>query len=106
MHTAPTPDDIVERVQVLFGAVCAGQRSEAPLASSPYASSAPVESFDILIPQAGEEPTDPEKAATVWLNTPNPTFGGRCPKQFIHGTDKQRAFFAGILSSLEDGAFF
>ena len=51
------------------------------------------------------EPRDPAEAAAVWLNTPSPTFGGLCPKKFLEGTDDERAFFDGILSSLEDGAF-
>lgn len=46
-----------------------------------------------------------EHAASAWLHTPNPTFGGLSPECFLCGNDEQRAFFEGVLASLEDGAF-
>ena len=40
-----------------------------------------------------------------WLDTPNPSFGGKCPRSFLDGTDEQRTFLSGIVDSIEDGAF-
>lgn len=75
------------------------------IAGSPYAAPDVPESFDIEIPGVRVQPAEPQDAATIWLNTPNPTFGGLCPKLFVNGTDQQRAFLDTVLSSLEDGAF-
>ena len=40
-----------------------------------------------------------------WLDTPNPSFGGKCPRSFLDGTDEQGTFLSGIVDSIEDGAF-
>ncbi len=52
-----------------------------------------------------EKPGPAAAAVRAWLDTPNPTFGGCCPRAFLNGTDDQKAFLDGVLSSLEDGAF-
>ena len=44
-------------------------------------------------------------AADEWLDMPSPTFGGQSPRHFLNGTESQRAFLAGIVDSIEDGAF-
>lgn len=105
MSAPPDAERLLQRIHVLFGVVPAEHAVPAPSADSPYSVSARVESFDVGIPDKRLKPDDPAKAAAAWLNTPNPTFGGLCPKIFIDGTDDQRAFLDGVLSSLEEGAF-
>ena len=72
---------------------------------SPYVSSKHIESFDVELRGRDAESVDPAKIAAAWLTTPNPSFGGLCPQNFMDGTDDQRAFLAAFLSSIEDGAF-
>ncbi len=106
------PPDIEQRIRILFGPAPAF--AARPPDGSPYSAAAEVETVDIseaasLLAQFGNgrvarEP-DPVAAADAWLDTPNPTFGGLCPRAFLRGTPKQRAFLDGVLSSLEDGAF-
>lgn len=105
MNAPPDAECLFQRIRVLFGVVPADHAVPAPSTDSPYSVSAHIESFDVGIPDTGLRPDDPAKAAAAWLNTPNPTFGGLCPKTFIDSTDDQRAFLDGVLSSLEEGAF-
>ena len=94
----------LRRIAVLFGDAPASPVPDPP-DGSPYSVAAQVQLFDIEIPDRELAPRDPAEAAAAWLNTPNPTFGGLCPQNFLNGTDDQRAFLDGVLSSLEDGAF-
>ena len=98
-------DELVRRIQALFGDPPANDNIVPLIAGSPYAEPGDSKPFDIDIRGHGSRPADPEDAATTWLNTPNPTFGGLCPKLFVDDTDQQRAFLDTVLSSLEDGAF-
>ena len=104
MRAHPDIEYLLQRIDVLFGVVSTDQ-VPAPPVDSPYSICAPVQLFDIEIPDRKLAPRDPAEAAAAWLNTPNPTFGGLCPQNFLDGTDDQRAFLDGVLSSLEDGAF-
>ena len=105
------------RIVTLFGAPV--DTSAAPAPDSPYSAAAEVEPVDIseevvasLRAQFGNGRVagelNPEAAAEAWLGTPNPAFGGLCPRDFLEeegATDDQQAFLNGVLSSLEDGAF-
>ena len=105
MTAIPHADELVRRIQALFGDPPATDNIVRLVAGSPYAEPGDSEPFDIDIPGLGSRPADPEDGATTWLNTPNPTFGGLCPKLFVDGTDQQRASLDTVLSSLADGAF-
>ena len=105
MTAIPHADELVRRIQALFGDRPAHDDMVPPIAGSPYVEPGDSKPFDIDIRGLGSRPADPEDAARIWLDTPNPTFGGRCPKLFVDGTDEQRAFLDTVLSSLEDGAF-
>ena len=113
----PPPD--IERIRALFG-----DAPDAPVGpvrddNSPYSAAAEVELVDIseevvasLRAQFGNGRVagelSPEAAANAWLNTPNPTFGGFCPNEFLEekgATENRQAFLNSVLSSLEDGAF-
>lgn len=104
MSGPPNGDQLRERIHVLFGVA---PPPEVPYDyDSPYAApDANIEEFDIQFPTADGAPVEPEKAEAIWLATPSPVFGGRCPRNLIDGTDEERAFLASILSSIEDGAF-
>ena len=104
MTTAPETQQLFERIRALFGIV--PRETATPTSDSPYASGDDIESFQIEhMPLAGGKPADATEAATAWLNTPNPTFGGFCPKIYLDGSPDQRAFLDAVLTSLEDGAF-
>ena len=104
MNRTPDAEQLFQRVRVLFGVVPA-DRVQDQLGDSPYSSSGAVRSFDIELPGIALEPSDPAQSAAAWLNTPSPVFGGLCPKNFLDGSDDQRAFLDSVLRSLEDGAF-
>lgn len=104
MAAIPHADELVGRIQALFGRPPAHDDIVPLVAGSPYAEPGDSKPFDVDIPGFGTQ-TDPKDAATTWLDTPNPTFGGLCPRLFVNGTDQQRAFLDAVLSSLEDGAF-
>ncbi len=77
-----------------------------------YAASEKVEQLSVEGPTEASTNDHPrplidgsEQAASAWLHAPNPTFGGLSPECFLCGDDEQRAFFEGVLASLEDGAF-
>ena len=110
------------RIVTLFGAPVDTSAAAAPAPDSPYSAAAEVaevEPVDIseevvafLRAQFGNDRVagelNPEAAAEAWLGTPNPAFGGLCPRDFLEeegATDDQQAFLNGVLSSLEDGAF-
>ncbi len=103
MDSAPNAEQLTQRVRILFGVVSAGHSPEGH--DSPYARSEHIENFDVAVAGVDAGPVDPAKIAAAWLATPNPSFGGLCPQNFIDGTDDQRAFLAAFLSSIEDGAF-
>ena len=104
MNDPPSADQLVERIRVLFGVVPTPLVAHDP-PDSPYAIAEDIEVFDIPIPAANVQPVDAAEAAATWLTTPNPSFGGLCPQNLIDGTVAQRAFLAGFLASIEDGAF-
>ena len=120
-HSCATVVGMPERSRIvtLFGASVDTSAAAPPVPDSPYSAAAEVEPVDIsdevvasLQAQFGNGRVagelSPEAAADAWLGTPNPTFGGLCPKEFLKendATDKQQAFLNGVLSSLEDGAF-
>ena len=96
------PNLLYKRVQILFG-VEPPRAGLAPQdAASPYSSADHIETFVVRVPRANADPRD---MTTIWLSTPNATFGGRCPQELLDGDQDQRAFLESILSSLEDGAF-
>lgn len=103
MDRTPNAAELDERLRVLFGVV-PGDR-DASVKGSPYAAAQAVEPFDIPIPVGHAEPADAKQALDAWLATPNPAFGGLCPRHLIDGTDDERAFLAAFLASVEDGAF-
>ena len=104
MNHAAETQHLVERIRVLFGGVPCEPAPAPP--KSPYASTGGVDTFQVEdMPRSNAQPADPNEAANAWLNTPNPTFGGLCPKIYLHGKPDQRAFLDAVLSSLEDGAF-
>lgn len=103
MDRCPNATELNKRLRVLFG-VLPPDPDPAPT-GSPYAAGEDIEPFDIPIPAGGAEPADAEAALDSWLATPNPSFGGLCPGNFVDGTDDQKAFLAAFLSSIEDGAF-
>ena len=105
MAAIPHADELVGRIQALFGGPSAHDDVVPLVAGSPYAEPGDSKPFDVDIPGFGTQPAAPKDAAMAWLDTPNPTFGGLCPRLFVNGTDQQRAFLAAVLSSLEDGAF-
>ena len=107
------------RIVTLFGASVDTPAAAPPAPDSPYSAAAEVEPVEIseevvasLRTQFGNGRVagelSPEAAVDAWLGTPNPTFGGLCPRYFLEeegATDDQQAFLNGVLSSLEDGAF-
>ena len=96
------PGRLHERVRVLFG-VEPLQEASAPREADPaYSFAENIEAFKVSVPRAY---VDPQDMTDAWLSTPNATFGGRCPQEFLDGDQDQRAFLESILSSLEDGAF-
>ena len=103
MDDTPNAEQLIERIRVLFGVDTAHHPTVGN--KSPYVSSEHIDDFDVAISAVDAEPVDAEKIAAAWLTTPNPSFGGLCPQNLIHGTDDQRAFLASFLSSIEDGAF-
>lgn len=103
MDGTPNAEQLIERIRVLFGVVPSHHSPDEH--DSPYASSEHVDSFDVGIAAVEAESVDPAEIAAAWLTTPNPSFGGLCPQNFIDGTDDQRAFLGSFLSSIEDGAF-
>ena len=103
MNDTPNSEQLIERIRVFFGVVPTHHASDE--LDSPYISSENIDDFDVAIAAVGTEPADPAKIAATWLTTPNPSFGGLCPQNFIDGNDDQRAFLAAFLSSIEDGAF-
>ena len=106
MHPPPSIEDLSQRIDILFGVAEPVDRAPAPADDSPDIS----EEVDAALLKhfgkggAARKP-DPSAAVDAWLDTPNPTFGGCCPRAFLNGTDDQKAFLDGVLSSLEDGAF-
>ncbi len=103
MDRCPNAAELDKRLRVLFGVV--PPDPDAAPKGSPYAAAGDIEPFHIPIPAGHAEPADAEAALNAWLATPNPSFGGLCPRKLIEGTDDQRAFLATFLASLEDGAF-
>ena len=104
MDDIPNAEQLFQRIRVLFG--IAPVESTPWPDDSPYSSAEGIETFQITdMPALDAEPGDPSEAAAMWLNTPNPTFGGLCPKIYLEGNPDQRAFLHSILSSREDGAF-
>ena len=104
MNHGKETQHLIERIRVLFGVVPCAPTPAQP--NSPYASTGGVDTFQVeYMPLSDVHPADPNEAANAWLNTPNPTFGGLCPKIYLHGNPEQRAFLDAVLSSLEDGAF-
>ena len=88
---------------MLFGVERPVTTLQLPGANSPYAVANGIKTFEVPgLPQAK---CDAEDLTDAWLSTPNPTFGNHCPKEFLNGSQDQRAFLESILSSFEDGAF-
>ena len=102
MDTPPGVAELRRRIDTLFG-VAERPDTSPPDATSPVASADEVECFTIPLPDPRPEATNPVHAANKWLDTPNATFGGLCPRNFLDGSAEQRAFLTNILSSLEDG---
>ena len=48
---------------------------------------------------------DADTLSNFWLDRPNPTFGGKCPRTFLNGNKEQQKFLSGIISGIEDGTF-
>ena len=103
MDRCPSAAELDRRLRVLFGVLPPGP--DAAPTGSPYAAGEDIEPFDVRSPAGAAEPADAEAALAAWLATPNPSFGGLCPRSLIDGTDDQRAFLAAFVSSIEDGAF-
>ena len=115
---------LLQRIDILFGVAPVDPGPVPPVVGavadqvddSPNSAAATVEPPDIteevnasLLAHFGNgrlaRAPDPPAAVDAWLNTPNPTFGGCCPRAFLNGTKDQKAFLDGVLSSFEDGAF-
>ena len=98
----PRPEDktLEERIEALF-AEGEGAGFEPPGGDSPFTCSRVVE--DIKFKGDADAGADAD-AAAAWLDAPSLIFGGRPPKEFLEG-DSNREFLAGIVSSMEDGAF-
>ena len=96
------PQVLYKRVKALFG-VKSNLEIQPPDEDSPYVSVGEIGTFDVDIPRVSTN--EPEDQTEYWLTTANSTFGGRCPKEYLYGSQDQRSFLASILSSLEDGAF-
>lgn len=96
------PQELYKRVKTLFG-VKNNLEFQPPDEDSPYVAGGKIGTFEVDIPHVST--TEPEDQTEYWLTTPNSTFGGRCPKEYLYGSHDQRTFLASILSSLEDGAF-
>ena len=96
--------DLLNRVQKLFDPVPAKPLGEDEQAKSPiFVASTQVFKHNLsLLP--GEEDMHGDRADR-WLDTPNTTFGGRCPRSFLEGTKQERDFLLRIIESVEDGAF-
>ena len=104
MNRAAETQHLIERIRVLFGVDRCEPEPTPP--NSPYASTGAADTFQVeYMPRSDVHPADPDEAANAWLNTPNPTLGGLCPKICLHGNPEQRAILDAVLSSLEDGAF-
>ena len=104
------PTQLEARIRRLLGGEERSWEEAPPPPVSPYRIAPNVEEFDIpLAPGARVEEdleVDTERdAADEWLDMPSPTFGGQSPRYFLNGTESQRAFLAGIVDSIEDGAF-
>lgn len=97
------PQALYKRVKALFGVKSNLEILPPDEEESPYVSVGEIGTFDVDIPQVSTN--EPEDQKEYWLTTPNSTFGGRCPKEYLYGSQDQRTFLASILSSLEDGAF-
>ena len=103
MDRPPNASELLDRIRILFGVVPPDDNLLP--ADSPYSASEDIQNFDIPIPARCEDPVDAVEALHAWLATPNPSFGGLCPKNLINGTDDERAFVASFLSSVSDGSF-
>lgn len=104
MGPPPTSDQLLHRIEVLFGAAPAPPSPPASRASV-VVTAAQIERFDIGLPDPRPEPGDPAEATTAWLDTPNDLFNGLCPRNLVNGTVEQRHYMAEILSALEAGDF-
>lgn len=97
------------RIVALFGTV-APDGNAVTDGNSPFDTTNELAAFEIPLAltapsdDVSEEP-DACEAAAQWLDTPNATFGGACPRTFLQGTEEERTFLAGIVASIEDGAF-
>ena len=106
----PDKHSLETRIVALFGTTVPDGDAVTRDDASPFDTSNELEAFDVPFvsdastDEAGGEP-DGCKAAAKWLDTPNATFGGACPRAFLQGTDEERTFLAGIIASIEDGAF-
>ena len=61
---------------------------------------------DVLLIEGGQnKEIDADTLSNFWLDSPNPTFGGKCPRTFLNGNDEQQCFLSGIISGFEDGSF-
>ena len=112
MHqqSSPTADELEARIRSLFEARPRPAVDLTPPEGSPYRLAATVEDLtEALRPVATmlevREGNSDQDAADAWLDTPSPALGGLCPRSFLHGTEAQWAFLAGIVDSIEDAAF-
>lgn len=96
--------ELFNRIRSIFDAVPAKLPADDKLATSRVLVAAPGE-FEHNLNLASAEQGMHGNPADRWLDTPNTTFGGRCPRSFLQGTKKERDFLLRIIESLEDGAF-
>ena len=95
-------DLLYERLRVLFGVEQLDRAPTPQEADSPHSFADSIKTFDVPVSNGRAEPED---QTDLWLTTPNPTFGNRCPREFLYGNEAEQAYLESILSSLEDGAF-
>ena len=96
--------DLLKRIEKLFDHVPAEPLRVEEHAKSPiFVESLEVFEHDLTMPP-GEQTTH-GNPADRWLDTPNTTFGGRCPRSFLQGSKHERDFLLRIIESVEDGAF-
>ena len=103
-----TSQELLSRIRRLFEGVPSklpgDDNGDGKLAESPIFVAGPGE-FDHGLSLPSPEQGIHGDPADRWLDTPNTTFGGRCPRTFLQGTQKERDFLLGIIESVEDGAF-
>ena len=96
--------ELFHRIRKLFGNGTPGplmddERGESPI----HVENLEPFEHNLNMPQ-GEQSMHGEPADR-WLDTPNTSFGGRCPRSFLDGTEEERDLLLRIIESVADGAF-